>query len=443
MTIQVKELTLRDFTRAKISLYNKTGDFHNLSGLIPSRSTPGRIERAPNWAAFVAFTELTDCEAIFFDQANKRFVFIGTDDGDDLATEYCSIDDWTMSAIQDIAAATGLAGLGGHRGRNVIYFEGSLFLIGDDNKLYQTANYATTAVAEFDADAFNCLCVYGDRFYGAKTDGSIERLNDAGNAMEAHWTANNADMIWDYLTGYRGYLYGLATLCDGRRVIVQVDSAEATTPSFQIMAELHDIGIEHDKGCTYIQHENYLYFMPGLHTTYIDGAVPTEPAFANIYRYRFSSAGTIELVATLDTNPYNYFYLLNWNGHLLLAELYEYATAALAFHKVHTEGAGMSMSIPRTADTEGLEVFAHSSHACIIVTSTLDTDEGFYQIGPDTGYQDGYLETSWLDMDHLGKVKRLDTLTVHMDNAETNFKVLIKYRVDEDTSLDYRSHRQQ
>lgn len=434
MTIQVREFVIRDFERAQVDLYNKSGDFCDLSALLPSRSTPGRLQRAPGWSSQKTFVGFYDCEAIFYDVSNHYIVFVGIDIGDDLATYVLDVSDWTLKGLTDISGATGLEGLGGRRGRNVLWWEDDLYLIGDDNTLYSSTNYVT-AVAQLDGDSFHCLCAYGDRIYAAKTDGSIERLNDAGNALEAHWTATNNGFTWDFLTGYRGYLYGIARNSVGTRLVVQVDSAEAATPSFQIMAELHDTGIEPSKGCAYCQFGNYLYFMPGIMTSNIPGlgSVPDETAYASLYRYRFSTAGSLELVATIECEPDDYFYLLPWRGYLLAAKLREEEGATITFYNVHDEG-GVSQAIPFSGNTDDADALAHSTHGYLIVLGSVADVQGAYYAGHNTGLQDAYAITSRLDMGHPGKQKRLDRITVHLDGAETDFDVIIKYRTEENAS---------
>ena len=434
MTIQVKEFVIRDFERAQIDLYNKSGDFSDLYALLPSRSTPGRLQRAPGWSDFSAFVGFFDCEAIFYDVSSHYIVFLGIDAGDDLATYILDVSDWTFKGLTDIAGATGLEGLGGKRGRNVLWWENDLYLIGDDGTLYSGATIVAT-VAQLDVDSFHCLCAYGDRIYGAKSDGSIERLNDAGNAMEAHWTATNTGFTWDFLTGYRGYLYGIARNSVGTRLVVQVDSAEAATPSFQVMAELHDTGIEPAKGCAYCQFGNYLYFMPGIMTSNIPGlgSVPTETAYASIYRYRFSTSGSLELVATIECEPDDYFYLLPWRGYLLAAKLREEAATTIVFYNIHEDG-GVSQAIPFTGNTDDADVIVHSTHGYLLITASVNDVQGAYYAGHNTGLQDAYVVTSRLDMGYPGKEKRLDRLTVHLDGAVADFDVIIKYRTEENTS---------
>ena len=218
MTVKVKEFVIHDFTRAQADLHKDTGDFLNIVGLLPATDTPGRLKRAPAWSSIIEWpSSMTDVEGIFYDYANGIFVFIGQDSSNQLASANCSCSNWSMSGPDVLVAAR--SGLGGLPGRNVCYFDDTLYLIADDDQIYSGADYSA-ALASFDTDSFNILTAHADRFYAVNQNGSIERLNDACNALEAHWTANCDEMDIQYLTGYRGYLYAVAINSVGNYQVV-------------------------------------------------------------------------------------------------------------------------------------------------------------------------------------------------------------------------------
>ena len=88
MPVRPKEWIQREWNHAQVAVLSRKDDFDQVSGLMPGLDRPG-LQRAPAWSSFVSFPSgFTDCEAIFYDEANDRIVFIGQDAGDDLAACY-------------------------------------------------------------------------------------------------------------------------------------------------------------------------------------------------------------------------------------------------------------------------------------------------------------------------------------------------------------------
>ena len=428
MSVKVKEWIQRDWTRAHAQHFHDRGDFWNMSGLMPSTDRPG-LKRAPALSAFIAFpSSFHTCRGIFYDPTNDRVVFVGLNGSNQLATCYAPISTWTMAGPNTIQ--TGLSDLGGYRGRDFLWWGQRLYVIGNNYTLYRTAfgTYSGTASSFHNPPAnYAILAVQGDRVYASDVNSNVYRLNLTNTAMESHFNEAVAPAV-QFLTPYRTQLYGYARDAGGRSFVVKLNpSPFASNPELETEAEIPDTGGGLDTSLPYAQFQNELFFVPGVHTS------PDGETDIPLYSYRYSTAGEVDHITTVhiaDSDPI--VYLVPHRAQLLMGLFLQDDANSAHIFKLAFPGGGVADCIPATGDAyNSIEIVAASCYGHLVFTGDDNSDEGIYHLGPDTGFQDGYVQSSYLDMGHPGRQKRLNRISVLLDGYATDFKVIIKYRTDD------------
>lgn len=429
MTVRTYEFTQYEFNRPGRSLYRYRGDISDLSALIPD--TYGNLKRLPGWADAKALKAgVATIRGAFFDDANNRHVFIGVDNAGTPTKVTCFYYSWEWSTLSasayDLTATP--TGLGGKHMHNVAYWGGDLYIIGDDGDVYRGSDY-TAGLASFYAtsDAL-LLAPSGDRMYMVTTGGTVYRLNDADNAFEAHYTPIGALDV-QALIPYRGYLALFARGDDGTLYIYRLPDRGTITPHnlAQIGKVEFATGDIPTYGLLFAAFDDKIYFSPGR----VKALPNTHKTVMEIFEFNGSQ---INRIAQITNSPYTHetvglipwreqliFYALNDGGLLqdikiLVGDFFTdftgFVTAAKADY------------IPLIASLNGE----------LIITGYASSTEYIYHAGYHTKLADGYVVSSRIDMGNPGKEKRLESITALLNDHNTDFKIVIKYRVNDATS---------
>jgi hypothetical protein len=422
MAVTVKEWIQREWIQSQVDLYHNRGDFYNLSGLSPNviRET---LKRSPAWSSHLTHSGLTAVKAMFYDENNDRYVLLGTNAASHLASTYFSSTWVAKGTIYELSAAT--SGPGGLSMRNALYFGGYVYVIGADSHVYRGASY-TAGLADFyaTADAV-CLAALGGRVYMAATYGKIWRLNDANDALETHYDSI-ANFYPLFMTPFRNYLLVVGKQYDGSIHIYHLSqSISGANPGIlSETAALPAASADYPTyGSLFAVHEDKLYFSPGRY------ANPDGTKVIDIYSFNGSQIERVARVPDSVASP-GAAGLIAWRGELLF---YAPSGTGTQNYKMLV-GDQFVDAIPGTINVTGLSAIA-ANLGGELITVGLDgsSNEGIHHAGG-AALQDGHLVTARLDMDHPGLQKRLSRITVLLDGAATDFKVVIKYRTDDNTT---------
>lgn len=410
MTFKAKEEWVQqEWNRAGVGLWQKKGDFDSLSSLYPDRARR-KLARAPSWQTVDLPTGFTSTDAIFFDGDNRRYVFVGTYDGE-LYSCYAN-SSWTMSAVSQLTAVVSY--LGGKRGYNCVYWGGDLYVIGSNGKVYRGSSYSG-ALSEFYAtgDA-QLLATCGDRMFMVTTAGTVYRLNDADDAFASFFDPVG-DLDVRLLIAFRGYLALVAVGDDG---LLHVYRLPGRSP-----LGLADVGLVQGSGVVSaigpwaLVHRDELHMMVGHY--WETGGTAVE----QLHTFNGSRVEHVTEVAGSVAS------VVSRAGELLVATWDGSTNEQKVCQLVGGEFSEFSSVIyggPAVAHVccLGDELVAVSSVAGADVCYHTEAGE----------FDDGYLVTSKMDMGHPGKLKLLTRLTVLLDGDATDFKIPVKYRVNDGTT---------
>lgn len=430
MTVTQHEWVQREWTDAGVTLYRNRGDFYTLDSLLPDDH--GLLRRVDGWSSHVDLPSgIENIRGGFFDEANRRYVLIGQNTATPatkiVSTYYSST--WAaVGSTYDLVTATNA--LGGKDGHNVAFWGGDLYLIGVDGKVYRGSSY-TSALAEFygTGDAY-LLGAVGDRMYMVTTAGVVYRLNDADDAFESHYDPVGALDV-QFFAGFRGYLVLFARGDDGCMSILRLPDRGTETPvTVHEVATVAGTGDLPEHGLLFAMYDDEIYFSPGrVHRFDTDRDLP-------IYRFNGSR---VDWVATVVNDPSSTetVGLAVWEGRLVY---YELDKGGSQVFKVLVGGAFVDLPDVTPVEVSGYRPWLGVLGGDLVVTGNDTTNgEGLYHAGgthdvTSSALADGSVATSWLDMDRPGREKRLEQITVVLDGAVTDFKVVVKYRTDDNTS---------
>ena len=402
-----KSWTQREWTTPGTSLYRDKGDYDTLNALMLSKD--GRqLQRAAGWTAYAALTDATALYHISLDVANNTTVFIGKKADGKLYA-------FTPSASNVLV--DGLGTLGSIDTLNVLYWGGHFYVIKSNLKVYRGTGY-TSALSEFygDADA-EAIVAHDDRIY-LLTNAAIKRLNEGDDAFETFFTPINTPNFV-YATSFRGYLLTISLELNGTLVFYQLtDNA-----SFNTLAQFPGVtGANVGWGTLFTLHNDLLYFSPG----YV-----SQPNLTYTFEIHSFNGSSIQHVATVNniSSTAAATGLLSWDGRLLFYELGSGDPATYTLYEIQ----GQSITTLTTLTTEASIVtpsIAVVKGGQIAVTAD-DTTVGYHLFNSTSALEDGYITTARLDFGLPGQQKRLEQITVTLNDAATDFKVVIKYRVDD------------
>jgi hypothetical protein len=416
MNVTQHEWVQREWTRAGAPLYERAGDFHELSGLLPDRR--GDLQRGPGWSSIVTIAGFTDISAMYYDGLYNRYVMIGKNASNHLAAAYYS-SIWTPSAVTELTSATSNAG--GVQGFRALLFNGNSYLIGANKRVYKGAYYSY-AHSEFYATADAWMLVRASaELFMVTNAGAVFKLNDAQDAFESYATPEEY-LIPLAAYPYRGYLCILAQLQTGGIGIyrVSIPTHNAFHEITRVYAPIDTLAYN---AAISVLHDDTIYFSPGPRET------PDGTYTVDVYAFNGSQ---VEKVAQIpDAAPYSQAQgLLSWNGELVYWSLFQTTAKFLVL-----AGDAFTEFAPSSAmNASGFNALAGVLAGDLVVTGKNPAGtHGLYHAGADT-FQDGYMVTSRLDMGHPGTQKVLHRLTVLLDEAVEDFNVVIKYRVNDATT---------
>ena len=422
MAVRVKEWLQTEWLHPAVTLYGKKGDFYEISGLRPTLSRD-KLARSPAWSSYLAQpAAIETLQGAFYDHVNDRYVFVGTEVADPysiVAFYYSSA--WSASGVTDLVLASST--LGGLSMRNLAYWGGEAYVINSAGAIYRGGGYTGEIGVFTSSGSAQILCPAGDRMYYVGTGGFVERLNDADNAFESFFLSAG-DLDVQYMMPFRSNLLMFIRHGNGD---LTIHSISVSTAALRHLATIRGTGDYPAVGCLFTMHHDLAYFSPGR---YVD---PDGVYALDIYSYNGTYVEQIAHVRTTATAA-NAMGFITWRGELLFYASYSGSGVILTKLMVDRSASqeeSFTEFSPLTADHQS--AFDHllwNLGEELVVLGQAAASEGVYHTGAGA-LADGYLVTSYLDMDSPGRPKRLETLTVLVDTAATDFKVLIKYRVDD------------
>ena len=440
VAVELKEWTQHEWTHPGRSLYRYKGDFYDLSCLM--RDAKGRLRRCPAFSSYVEIASgFDDLIGVWYNEDTAHWHVLGTYNS--MITTIATDDDWdeleTVGNIQNLLAA--IDTLGGLIGRNYSFWGGDLYIIGDDKKVYRGSPALGQAyLSELDGGGdVVLLCPYGDRMYAATETGTIMRLTDADDGFDDFYDPVG-DLQVVYMAGIKEYLAVVTIDPTGNLIIHKLDPTTAPTKVLDELGSL-DFGTPSTNGAFFVTVGDNIYLSPGSQL------MPDDQVEIPIYRFNGSreNDAIISHVTTLvlETGTgYGAGYtadtsvgLLNWRGRLVLYTLPNPSGSAVT-HTLHVlTGDGFTTLATTTCSAAMTTPIAVTAGGEIIVgNEDGGSEHGFKHFGNSGGLQDGYLQTSYLDMGSPGKEKRLNRISVILNDEATGFKIVIKYRTDDTTS---------
>jgi len=429
MTTQLKQWTQRQWNTPGISLLRDPGDHQELYGLRPTWDKR-QLQRGPGWSAIIEFpvTGVNHIKAVrgaFYDPVNTRVVFIGHwYDGTNHYIGTCYANSaWAMTG--PFSLITTNYEMGGLDGRNFAYWGGDLYIIDASRNVFRGNSYISAMGAAFysGTDAWS-LAPMGDRMYMVTSSltlgGMVYRLNDADSAFELYFDPIGVvDFL--FMAAFRGYMAIVAQRDDGTIDIYRLpDSNPALHHIAQLPAETNDFKYY---GSPFAVHNDRIYLCPGRYTN------PDGTHVVDVYEFNGSTLRRIARLPSEAASP-DSFGLLNWMGELVYYEITSPGATATFAIKILTDDKFDNFAPVSTTSLSGVNAAAFAVGAHLIIT-TRDTEEG---IQHHTGLQDGYVITAWLDMGTPGQLKVLEQITCLLDARATDFKVLLKYRTDDNAA---------
>lgn len=422
MAIRQKEWVQNEWLHPAVSLFRKAGDFYALSGLRPTLSRH-KLARSPGWSSYLTQPAgIHTIQGAFYDHANDRYVLIGTEVADPysiVAFYYSSA--WSPSSVTDLVL--GSSTLGGLSMRNVVYWGGEAYVINSAGAIYRGGGYTGEIGVFTSSGSAKILCPAGDRMYYVGTGGFVERLVDSDNAFETFFLSA-ADLDVRYLMPFRGNLLMFVRHGNGDLTIHSLSVAGA---ALRHLATIRGTGDYPSAGCLFTMHHDRAYFSPGR---YLD---PDGVYALDIYSFNGTFVEQIAHVRTTATAAAAMGFI-TWRGELLFWASHTSAGVILTKLMVNrspSEEESFTDFSPLTANHDSS--FTHllwNLGEELVVLANTGSNEGVYHTGG-AALTDGYLITSFLDMGTPGKLKRLQSLTALIDTTDEDFKLIIKYRVDD------------
>lgn len=425
MTARVREWRQSEWRRAGVARFERPGDFWACNGLWPDPARR-RMRRAPGWSAHVPWPAGFGRPAgLFYDRPNGYFAWVGLDPADDHVATCFYTAGWEHVATCDLGLASPLYGaLTGLSQRNLCHWGGRLYLISGAAAVYAgdpTSGPLALLWSGTGGEGARLLCPYADRLLLVTSSGRVLRLNAAGDAFEPYYTPA-APLDVRYACPFRQAILLVARTHGGHLALLRLADAPPATlhqvAQFEGVSGNEPSAAPFTDGCLFAVHEGRLYFTSGWYEGM--GALDVW-AFdgSNIAR----AAQLADLPQRAEVRAAG---LLNWRGELLFA-LVRRTQTAHALKLLVGEAFVDFCPAP----------FTPSDYACfytlagaLATPARCGNSEGFIHTA---GLQDGYVETSRLDMGYPGRVKRLDRLTALLSGADAGFSVTLQYRTD-DTS---------
>jgi hypothetical protein len=227
-----------------------------------------------------------------------------------------------------------------------------------------------------------------------------------------------------WITAYRNYVLAVSRSESGTFQILRVPDTWGAF--YELTASLYG-GVHPDYGSLYTVHDSQIVFSPGYFVK-PDGDLELDILAFNgslLSHYaRISHAPN-----TGTTGAPTSAGLFVWRGELVY---YALAGASQQIFKIVKDGQVIDLP-DLAASVSGLTSPIAASLGGEIVATADDGSEGVHHLGAGS-LSDGYYVSSRLDFDLPGEQKRLNHITVLLDRAASDFKIVVKYRTDDNTS---------
>ena len=420
MPVRVQEHIQYTFLRAGREYHSQAGDINELSSMLPNLDTR-QIQRSMGWAAHVNFPSgFTTCKGAFYDWSNEKYVFIGQDGSSQLASAVAT-SAWSFSGPNTLVASS--LQLGGLDGLNVQWWGGDLYCIGSDKKVYRGLSYTAAISALYSTTDAQAIAPAADRMFLATEGGDVLRLNDADDAFESYF-APVGDLDVRFMAPFRGYLLIVTRSLTGNLLIHRL-ATNATNPSLDTIASVPAATGDNTLAGLlstrlFALHDDDLWLSAGRDTL-------LDTLAFDLYRFNGSQVQLVGAQPMTTASPL-FFGLQTWRHHLLL---YDIASAAQTFKTL--VGDRFTATIPALAVTVPAYTTCFVLGGDLVTITQNGSDEGVRYTSP-TALSDGYIVTPRLDMGSPAKQKRLERITVLLDNAHADFDVILKYRTNDNTS---------
>lgn len=410
--------------RAGIQLHKKKGDYFSLSNMVLSKDGT-QLRRFPSWSAQVRTdtNALVDVQGMFYDHENERVVLLGENATPDLSSSYLNAS-WTLSAISVINATPTNLG-GGLSMRDHLYYCGYLYLIGSNGKLYRGTDY-TASVAELDSSTnHRVIAAIDDRVYIALDTGVIDRTASDIATTTSYVTPDHPLDIRAMIP-YRSNLLVICRASHGGLDFYNLD-VNSTTRFFNQESSLLLGGSEPSIGCLYAAHHDEVFCSPGFYTR------PGGQVVCPIYAYNYTPEILHMVDVEHDPNTGGSGYptaagLISWRGKLLY---YALEGTVQTFKEIDIANKQV-LDFPSLSATSPTTPIAANCGGFLVATAD-DTNEGVHYL-QDEDLDDGVYTTSWLDMSHPSRQKRLDKVTVVLSDKAASFQTVVKYRKEDEAS---------
>jgi hypothetical protein len=429
MPLKQKHFTQHQWIRPKRSVFQRDGDFFKCYGLSPVLDGQA-LERAPTWSDLVNFPATpAHIAGAFFDHANTRYVFLDGFEGQgtDLRAMYFN-SSWTASGWTTLVSSQVLGGL---VYRNVHYWAGYIWFIDDDGDLYQTTSYTVGSAPVYQASfGLRIIWPIGDHMYAVDNDGHVYISNEGSLQLDSFFEPDTPlDVRW--ICAYKQYICLIARSGDGTLQILKLPDLSPLTVH-QLATTLHTSGLLDTSwwSLNFALHDDYVYLIPGYYTRQSSGETGVLHRFNGTYLERLTRTKWDHSVR-----------LVPWRGRLLAVQ--GYGGQNYIDQLIDEDGASPSGEWVRMLDRHADQVGRYYAYPkvwnlgeeLICTMANGSGNPALRHIGAGT-LCDGWLITSAYDMGLPARQKRLNHITVHTDvesDADTDFKIVVKYRIDDYT----------
>ncbi len=423
MPVKVQTYLQRHFDRPGITMQTFEGtpgepphDLETLSGLKPDPYT-GALKRGPDWKAAAALPALTNIAGAFFDQANARYCLIGEDaDGDTALIYTTTFASW--SAIYKVMTSGTLGGL---MHRNVLYWGGYLWLIDSTGDIYRGTSYTAALSLFYNGGDAIMLAAMNDRAWAATSSGTILRLTATPDMGAYHTTLGDMNIL--YMVPYRQYMTVVTKGQDDSLHIFRLPDYAAH--GLHQLARIPAPGYQGAAGCPVALHDDEIWIIAGPQQNHND------PYF-DVYAFdgnRTRRAAIIQNGAIDEAAEFSGF--LVWNNHLLYYTLDQGTTPSNRYFALIGQSFQLYTDIHYIGQVGSIDPFTAALGDYLILYGVDDDEDEVVHYASRRALRDGYLVTPHLDFGHLGQTKRLHSISVLTDDHVTNFKIIIKYRLDD------------
>jgi len=420
-----KTWTQQQWKRPGVTLHRDPGDFFSLDALMLTHD--GRtLQRSPAWATKIALpTNFTDPTAAFRDSSTGETMIVGSNQAASMAiVEYSSA--WAAGSIINLNTDPNNASSAAPH--NIAWWGGFFWAIGDNLEVYRGTAYDAAIASFYTTQWVKMLKPYGEHMYMIDYDGVVFRTNTARSAFEIYLDPIvTLRIIW--AGGFHGYLALVAQQTDGTIHIYHIPDNNPIVVPDNSPSTMHEIATIPAPGnpagvlgLVATAHNDRLYIIPGCHRRSVGGVTYYD------YDLWVFDGSTARHISTLRLSAVYYLNLFSWNDRLMLHSFNHTSNVHTVYALI---GDTFTPALPTV--TEETTIYSPAVHPVgddlILFTGNVGA-HGFQTAGR-ANLADGSVITSYLDMEYPGQLKRLNKITVLMDGATTNYKVVVSHRIDD------------